>query len=244
MNHWSDIFKQRRTVLGKKTLEFCTIQEVASTFISMLGFIPTVILIIYYAYEKSSHPQDLIPLVVLFPRVFVLLNISTALVFHFRSYYGFKGRWIYLLKKMNSPQQQNLVSRIDMNKITIDQANNSFKTPNDLLIKAREKNQRLTLRGENGAGKSTLLTWLKQEIGSDSYYLPSQNNLVFENVENNQSTGQRIKRQIAQILEKSNSKFVLLDEWDANLDAYNMAEVSRYIDEIAQLRTVIEIRHR
>jgi ABC-type transport system involved in cytochrome bd biosynthesis fused ATPase/permease subunit len=37
---------------------------------------------------------------------------------------------------------------------------------------------------------------------------------------------------------------VLLDEWDANLDAANLALVHARIEELAKTKVVIEVRHR
>lgn len=242
--HWRASFDERKLSLNKKTMEFCYAQEVTSTLISMLGFLPTISFIIFYCYENSARPQDLVPFVVLFPRIFILLNMTTSLVYLLRSSYGYVGRWTHFLDQSNHQEQEDLVKRINMNKITIDQLNKSFETPNDFLFAVANKNQRLTLRGENGAGKSTLLHWLKNEIGSDSYYLPHENNLVFKQVDEQKSTGQKMRSQLNEILKKSEVSIILLDEWDANMDAKNIAETSRQIDEISQYKTIIEVRHR
>ena len=41
-----------------------------------------------------------------------------------------------------------------------------------------------------------------------------------------------------------NVEFVLLDEWDANLDENAIGDVDLKINKLAQMKCVIEIRHR
>jgi ABC-type bacteriocin/lantibiotic exporter with double-glycine peptidase domain len=38
--------------------------------------------------------------------------------------------------------------------------------------------------------------------------------------------------------------FLLLDEWDANLDSDRMKELSDKIESLSEIRTIVEIRHR
>lgn len=243
-NHWQNIFEARKFQLKAKTMEFCLSQDVTSTFLSMLGFIPTVGLILFYSFEKSNHPQELVPFVVLFPRIFGLLNVTTTLVFLLRSSYGFSGRWSYLLNETSTPQPHDLEERISMNKISVDQVSAELSSPGDILELINGHGQRLTLRGDNGAGKSTLLYWLKNELGEDSCYLPHQSNLVFQDCDDKKSTGQRMRFHLNELLNTTKAKIILLDEWDANLDSSSIMETSRLIDEIAQFKTVIEVRHR
>lgn len=244
LNFWKSVFNFNKTILNRKMLRFCFTQEIISTIISMAAFVPTVFVILLYCNEKAGHPQDLVPFVVLFPRIFVLLNMVTSLVFLFRSYYGFRGRWMFVLNEMNFTQLEDFSKRIDLSKIRVDQHNTVFKNPDEFVSLVKTKNQRITLRGQNGAGKSTLLLWLKNHIGDDCYYLPSMNNLSFQDNENRNSTGQKTKNQIAEILKNSQAKIILLDEWDANMDAINISEISKHIDEICLSKTVVEVRHR
>lgn len=57
------------------------------------------------------------------------------------------------------------------------------------------------------------------------------------------STGQKIKEQIKTAL-NSKVQFLLLDEWDANLDEKNRSEILEVLREFCQSGCVINISHR
>ena len=58
------------------------------------------------------------------------------------------------------------------------------------------------------------------------------------------STGELLKEQVEEIYQNVEAKIILLDEWDANLDGLNQNRLSNLIDQIAQKKCVIEVRHR
>lgn len=109
---------------------------------------------------------------------------------------------------------------------------------------------RYTLTGENGAGKSIALLMLKQELGKQgSLMLPADlRDLTFTMGEG--STGERDRMALHDVL-GSAVPVLLLDEWDAHLDAANCLAFDRLLDQISRPlnqggegRTVIEISHR
>jgi len=104
---------------------------------------------------------------------------------------------------------------------------------------------RLTMRGGNGSGKSTLLLDIKRRYPEHSIILPAHNNLHFSSVAGEDlSTGQKLARIIDELFGIKNLRLLLLDEWDANLDAGNMRMIDAKIDRLAQFCCVIEVRHR
>jgi ABC-type transport system involved in cytochrome bd biosynthesis fused ATPase/permease subunit len=114
---------------------------------------------------------------------------------------------------------------------------------NDLL---GTKTGRMTIRGKNGAGKSTLLSLLADMTGSQSFFLPSKyGDLAFrEKGVSNNSDGNMLLAVMQEIIENVDTPIVILDEWDANLDEANMAQLSSLLDLMAETRLVIESRHR
>ncbi len=103
---------------------------------------------------------------------------------------------------------------------------------------------RITLRGENGAGKSTLLMLVKNALNDRAFFLPTQNQLSFTSEANKYSTGESLRNRLLEILERVDVDVLLLDEWDANLDKENHERLSLLIDELAEKKCVIEVRHR
>ena len=53
-----------------------------------------------------------------------------------------------------------------------------------------------------------------------------------------------LKEQLEEVYKYVEAKIILLDEWDANLDAVNQSQLSQLIDQIAQIKCVVEVRNR
>lgn len=55
--------------------------------------------------------------------------------------------------------------------------------------------------------------------------------------------GQQAQRILAEVRHNAGVPLILLDEWDANLDSYNIDEISQLIDELSMVTCVVESRH-
>ncbi len=98
--------------------------------------------------------------------------------------------------------------------------------------------------GGNGAGKSTLLSTLKQRLGDDAILIPAQHGkLEWQHPGAELSTGQRTLAQLEEIAAQTTARYLLLDEWDANLDRGNRQAVSELLDLLSQGRVIVEVRH-
>jgi ABC-type bacteriocin/lantibiotic exporter with double-glycine peptidase domain len=128
---------------------------------------------------------------------------------------------------------------------------------------------RINVRGSNGAGKSSLLASLKTEMRKQAYYWPTSDRLAFkftggvvpvdvdeddegekivvaESMEKKLgfSSGERQLKSLEEIVNSTDARVYLLDEWDANLDAANQAKADALVNELAARARVIEISHR
>src|SRR6204780_3502763 len=128
---------------------------------------------------------------------------------------------------------------------------------------------RINVRGGNGAGKSSLLASLKTELKKRAYYWPTTDRLAFQftgglmpvDVEGDDeddvvvvaetldkklgfSSGERQLKSLQEIVDATDAKIYLLDEWDANLDAANKAAADALVDKLAARARVVEISHR
>ncbi|EFU76533.1 hypothetical protein HMPREF0381_1530 [Lachnoanaerobaculum saburreum DSM 3986] len=109
----------------------------------------------------------------------------------------------------------------------------------------KEKNGRITICGENGSGKSTILAVLKEKLGDDAYLFSQYLNLYFDGSDSDsKSSGEEVVIKLENILNKVYVKYLLLDEWDANLDKHNISILSSKIDDVAKHKLIIEVRHR
>jgi hypothetical protein len=138
-----------------------------------------------------------------------------------------------------------------------------------LRIVQAQPTGRINVRGGNGAGKSSLLASLKTELKKRAYYWPTTDRLAFQftggvvpvDVEGDDeddvvvvaesmdqklgfSTGERQLKSLQEIVNSTNAKIYLLDEWDANLDDTNRAKGDALADELAARARVVEISHR
>jgi ABC-type transport system involved in cytochrome bd biosynthesis fused ATPase/permease subunit len=58
------------------------------------------------------------------------------------------------------------------------------------------------------------------------------------------STGERQLKSLEEIVNDTDARVYLLDEWDANLDAANKAKAEALVDALAARARVVEISHR
>jgi ABC-type transport system involved in cytochrome bd biosynthesis fused ATPase/permease subunit len=97
--------------------------------------------------------------------------------------------------------------------------------------------------GPAGSGKTTLMLMLKARHLARSFYFPGQNTLVFDG--GTESLFDPVEKLVAclnQIRLQSEGGIILLDDWDVYLDAWSAEQVGQVIDDIAQVRCVIETR--
>lgn len=245
---WNEEFRTFSTELFKSALTYLRAQEISSTLLSILAYLPMIALILVYAIENIDRPGNLVPMIVLFPRIFMLLNMMTTFLFHFRSLTGIAGRWHSLAEVLDYAPEVNLEERISKEKISISYVEPHKKDlPSTLSLESLFENTlksgRVTIRGTNGSGKSTLLTLLKKKFGDDAFILPTRSDLKFRHSNVPGSSGQIVQKSMNEAFDDSTIKVFLLDEWDANLDSQNKSALNHFIDQFSESRLVVEIRH-
>lgn len=100
---------------------------------------------------------------------------------------------------------------------------------------------RYSISGGNGTGKTTLLLYLNSQL-PDSFYLPANPQLEIEAPLGMESTGERVLKHL-DFISKQNTPYILLDEWDANLDQVNKAKISQRLEELSLGKIIVEVRH-
>lgn len=200
--------------------------------------------------ENRGDIAALSALLVTLPRQLqVVQNIFASFGFYM-SWQGLAGQFRALENILNLDQQaKDTTTFIQLREIQVTHQNATrvFEDLSALKQSILEKqNGRFTLRGKNGAGKSTLLAWIAENTGAESFYLPSQYvDLAFGN---SGIVAHSDGNRILQIFEDREAfegvRVILLDEWDANLDAQNVQLINSAIEKLAAERIVIESRHR
>ena len=134
----------------------------------------------------------------------------------------------------------DLIRLVQLERVSID--GETFATVDDVVTWLGTKGTgRVVIRGANGTGKSSLLLALHQKFAA-SLYLPPVADFELGVPNPDESTGQRMLRQL-KFFGESGEPILLLDEWDANLDADRRDEVERTLDQLARGCLVVEVRH-
>jgi ABC-type transport system involved in cytochrome bd biosynthesis fused ATPase/permease subunit len=165
---------------------------------------------------------------------------------------------------------QDFDRRIKFDRLVLrerDHANVVSSVNDALRIVQAQPTGRVNIRGGNGTGKSSLLASLKTELRQRAFYWPASDRLAFEfaggvvpvDVEGDDekivvtesmdkklgfSTGERQLKSLEEIVNDTDARVYLLDEWDANLDAANKVKADALVDALAARARVVEISHR
>lgn len=236
---WDEVFVklQSRWTLKSKKVEIY--QSLFGMLIVTFSMVPVIGVIIYFLTGDFSTSIKSAIIVSLARQIQIIQSFQN-LISLFNQFSIYKAKFSEIAGSCSKISSDNLESRVTYSKIKVDGENiKSFK---DLESYINSKNLgRILIQGENGAGKSTCMHLLKQKI-ANSFYLPSNPDLLFFKSECIGSTGQVVKRRIEQLF-RSKSRVLILDEWDANLDSVNKLALDSLIDKISEEKLVVEVRH-
>jgi hypothetical protein len=221
--------------------------QIMSGITTVLVVLPVAGAVVWYLSVHPSRSPETAALLITLPRLFMILTVTSHLL-------SLSFGWIAHIAKVKavfdgaedrSVAVADLQSQIDLNRITVE-SGATPAGPADLeeLKKIMNRHGRHTLRGQNGAGKSALLLKLKEENTQRATYIPANHELDVRGLNRDQSTGQRAKGALAEILRQDASSVMLLDEWDANLDDLNREQLSAVIERESLTRCIVEVVHR
>jgi len=218
-----------------------------SSVVMLAGLIPILLGLAFILRDAKTSVVLAAAIVATLPRQIQIIQFSHELLSMLFDYEAVRARIKQYIKMQSSPIEANeiLKKRIKIQKIQIN--GKSFHSIDEALqFMHRSKTERLTIRGENGAGKSSLLALLKIQEGAAALILPAKTSLLFDENESQEqgwSSGEYIKNAFSAIERESTLAFILLDEWDANLDSQNLRDLSKLIDIWATKKVIVEIRH-
>lgn len=257
---WQDKTSQRVNRCLQKNVEMERFDQILAIVISVVTSIPSLGVVIYYAYYHRNNIPDLSSFMVTLPVLFYILQYTyqtLSLMFRWGMH---KSKLVSIYKSIQPIQASHSImeKKVKWGKIYIVNTALSTAVPDEHVSLAGPQAissfqelldytnfaGRVTLRGENGAGKSTLLMLIKNSLAERAFFLPTQNQLSFMSPANKYSTGESLRNRLLEILDRVDVDVLLLDEWDANLDKDNQERLSLLIDELSEKKCVIEVRHR
>lgn len=259
---WRDKTNQRIDRCLQRNVALERFDQFLAIFVSIITAFPTLLVVGYFMIINQNDPVRLSAFVVILPLLFNILSYTyqtLSLVFRWRMHRS-KLNTVYKAIQPSRDTLANLVRKVKWPKMSftpaIVQGNtmapasqislpgpSAFSSQQDILGLTAQTG-RYTIRGENGCGKSTALLMVKNALASKAFFLPTHSQLSFLAETNKYSTGESLHNRLLEIIEKVDAEVLLLDEWDANLDSENKERLSILIDELAQSKCVIEVRHR
>ena len=236
---YNNIIQKSFAIAKNNSVKFTSIQHINSSLGMIILMLP-VFLVTAFIFNKHWHDAATIAvLIATLPRQIQLLQMCYELVGYHTNIGVIKTMLEGVLEVLR-PTAVNLDTYIQADQIRVKQTGEIFDST-QLPAQGR-----ITLNGDNGVGKSCMLLKIKNHYQEQAYYLPAKHNLYF-NYKTDQthqgSTGQQLIKQIQEIGAGDQSTIIMLDEWDAHLDKKNTQIIDQYLDELAQTRLVIEVRH-
>lgn len=232
--HWSVSFRKKENF-----------QALSQLGISLITLVPTGALLIWIILENSSDMAKFAVLIAILPRVFQILLALHDLATTIYAWNEVKGRLSVLNQFFVNPDNDIEFRDTNATMLRIQYGSDVLSGSNRIDAISELKNGRVCISGPNGSGKTTFLLELKERLGDSSLFLPSSSELFFGGNFAKASTGQAKIYEIEAILELQDvPKFILLDEWDANLDTNNINLLEERIDQLAKRCVVVEVRHR
>lgn len=246
---WLNLFQQTWNHAKEKSIKYAIGTNLFSSLAMLLAMLPVLAIIIISFYKHANDWAILSALIVTLPRQLQILQNIFSVFSYSVHWTGFQAKMAGLAKSVTNQLSLSPSERISWKKLSfIDNHNNeafSVTSLDSLIHKIKNSTGRITVRGPNGAGKSTLFCLLKKELGNTTFYLPASSNLYFNSTWNkNLSSGEKVKIIFSEIAEEAGKiPYLLLDEWDANLDEKNRYLISYKINELARTTSILEIRH-
>ena len=216
-----------------------SIQHINSSLGMIILMLPVFVVTAFIFNKNWQDAATMAVLIATLPRQIQLLQMCYALIGYHTSIGVIKTMLDGILEVLQ-PTTVDLDTYIQANEIRVKQTGEIFDSTQ------LPKQGRVTLIGNNGVGKSCMLLKLKEDYQEQAYYLPAKHNLYFNyksDKAHKGSTGQQLIKQIQEIREDDQSRIVMLDEWDAHLDRENTQIIDQYLDELAQTRLVMDVRH-
>lgn len=218
-------------------------KQISNILLAATSLAPTIYLVLMIVRDNTASPSVVAAVIVSLTRIFLILNSLSMLVHKILDLSVMQSRLNVLFSVRESLSEEDstevgTIGRIDVNGVAI-----SGKA--DLLDHfASVANGRHRITGPNGSGKSTALMALKQEYGAQCVMLPANlSGLMWLADGKNLSTGQRTGMCLQEVLQQDDVKYILLDEWDANLDSNNASTIDDMLDALAERKVVVEVRH-
>jgi ABC-type bacteriocin/lantibiotic exporter with double-glycine peptidase domain len=268
---WMRGFKSRMRDAVRAQIIAILTREGLSAASGIIGLSIVFGTMVYIANRYEDDTGLLIALAATLPRQIELTHDVHALAAGWNEMLQIWVRMEGAARNMHPAEDPQFDDRIKFDRIILREGDRSTacqSVDEAMRIVLSRPTGRVLVRGGNGSGKSTLLAALKDKIKNMAYYFPTTDRLAFgftavaassvepEAEEESEvvrarsrrsrgfSSGERQLRSLQEIVQYTDAKIYLLDEWDANLDASNRAVAEALVEQLASRARVVEVSHR
>lgn len=239
-NVWGYSLKKESEMYYKSTIHLQSLKQLTNGILASVALIPTAYLIYHIIFNGYSNAAVIAAIIVNLTRIFNILSSLNSLLHllidlpvmnaNFKVLFSFED---FVDKTINMKPS----GKITINEEIIYDYNDVFN-----MIKEKPSG-RFTIRGNNGSGKTTLLYYLKKLFDEKAILMPSNHNLLMWGEDNKTLSSGQLAIQTIKKIHSQHEKFLLLDEWDANLDSQNKIEINQLLDELSTQKVILEVRH-
>lgn len=240
---WLDEFNTNGASYYAASQRLAACRQFGNITIASASLVPTPYLVYHLLVIDQIEAAVVAAIIVNLTRIFHILNSLGALVSAIVAWASASTRLRDLSAFLRPPPTGELPSS-PVGTITLNgESVQDYPTVLDAL--RHRRCGRMTIRGEDGAGKSTLLLSIKHAFPEQAHLLPAgDHQLCWRSKRGNLSTGPRVRAIIDEILQQgTDARYLLLDEWDADLDPENRYFLDQRLETASKARVVIEIPH-
>lgn len=240
---WRAEFDAHGSAYYTATQKLSIYKQLGNLSVALAYLIPTAFLVYHLLVFDTLEASIVAAIIVNLTRIFHILNSLSALVYEVIEWSSATARLRYLFAFLTPAPAEKLPTS-PVGKVTVNgEPVTDYATVLETL--RHQHCGRVTIRGDNGAGKSTLLLSIKQAFPEKALLLPAGGQLLSWAADHaSLSTGQRARAILDElVMQDAIVQYLLLDEWDANLDQENRKLVDELLDVVSQNRVVVEVRH-
>jgi hypothetical protein len=245
--HNEKIWRQRKSMSGHSfyaaSYRLQILKQGGNLLLAAASLGPTIFLIASIVHDGTAAAGVIAAVMVSLTRIFLIINSLSALVYKFLDWSSMKARLNVLFDTGSSVAADGALGAGVVGSIAINgKLVTSVAQAAEMVSQAGSG--RFTITGSNGSGKSTALLALKNIFRDESFIFPAHHgDLMWRSDDTALSTGQKTGAFLREIFELEGVKYLLLDEWDANLDGENRRAIDGILDELGRSKTIVEVRH-
>ncbi|MEF3060768.1 ABC transporter ATP-binding protein/permease [Ralstonia solanacearum] len=218
-------------------------KQLGNVLLAGASLLPTIFLIVMIFRDGHASPPVVAAVVVNLTRIFLILNALSALVYKVLDLSSMRAKLEVLFAPVTAPLGNASASVDHVGTIYV---NGTTVQGRSQLIDyfSNIEDGRFRITGPNGSGKSSALLALKEQFGSRGFLMPTNRaSLAWKGVNEMRSTGQQMISSLQEIVSLEEVQYILLDEWDANLDQDNTTGIDAVLDALASTKMIVEVRH-